>query len=259
MSTRWSSASPTRSTASRDREPNAGVPHLAKGTYRCVAAVAWHRPQSPCCASSPSPPALTVSQAAAAPARALAAARHRREPRWPGRRRCSARPAAAPGRRSATAAGVAAAIAPVISSPAFGPQPRRPRHRPRVRARCSTPATPAPDSPRPRRRSWRHPSRRISGARADAPGSRTTVVAGPGARSIVLVGGGDPTLAAGRAACRRLPAAGHAARAGQAHGAGAESARPPQRAAWLRHLALHRSGARRPAGRLATSAPATCR
>jgi serine-type D-Ala-D-Ala carboxypeptidase/endopeptidase (penicillin-binding protein 4) len=104
-------------------------------------------------------------------------------------------PAAVPGPARATAAGVAAAIAPVISSPVFGPSlgvvvTDFASGKVLYASNASTGFAPA---------STAKLATSIAAIAALGPSARfaTTVVAGPGARSIVLVGGGDPTLAAG--------------------------------------------------------------
>jgi D-alanyl-D-alanine carboxypeptidase/D-alanyl-D-alanine-endopeptidase (penicillin-binding protein 4) len=104
-------------------------------------------------------------------------------------------PAPVPGPARATAAGVAAAIAPVISSPVFGSSlgvlvTDLASGRVLYASNASAGFAPA---------STTKLATSIAAITALGPTTRftTTVVAGPGARSIVLVGGGDPTLAAG--------------------------------------------------------------
>jgi len=104
-------------------------------------------------------------------------------------------PAAVPGPARATAAGVAAAIAPVISSPVFGSSlgvlvTDLASGKVLYASDASTGFAPA---------STTKLATSIAAISVLGPTARftTSVVAGPDSRSIVLVGGGDPTLAAG--------------------------------------------------------------
>jgi serine-type D-Ala-D-Ala carboxypeptidase/endopeptidase (penicillin-binding protein 4) len=97
--------------------------------------------------------------------------------------------------QGATAAGVARAIGPVVSSPAFGPQlgvlvTDLATGRVLYARNPAVGFTPA---------STNKLATAIAALQVLGPSARfrTTVVAGSGASSIVLVGGGDPTLAAG--------------------------------------------------------------
>jgi serine-type D-Ala-D-Ala carboxypeptidase/endopeptidase (penicillin-binding protein 4) len=104
-------------------------------------------------------------------------------------------PVPVPGAASATAAGVAGAISPVISQSTFGTSlgvlvTDLASGQVLYASNASTGFAPA---------STTKLATAIAAIKALGPNARfsTTVVAGPGARSIVLVGGGDPTLAAG--------------------------------------------------------------
>jgi D-alanyl-D-alanine carboxypeptidase/D-alanyl-D-alanine-endopeptidase (penicillin-binding protein 4) len=103
--------------------------------------------------------------------------------------------AAASGRASATASGVARTLTPVISSASFGQRlgvlvADLPSGQVLYGSNASTGFAPA---------STTKLATAIAAIQALGPTARftTTVVAAPDARSIVLVGGGDPTLAAG--------------------------------------------------------------